>query len=103
MILEAAELQVQAGSEAAFEAAMTQAAPVIAGAAGYLGHRLERCLETPGRYLLLVRWATLEAHTVGFRGSPAFAAWRALIGPYFATPPAVQHYEAALIWPAEGR
>ena len=98
MILEAAMLQVKAGEERAFEAAMVKAAPVIAGAAGYLSHELRRCVETPGRYLLLVRWETLEAHTVGFRGSAAFGEWRAMIGPYFAGAPVVEHYEDVGKW-----
>ncbi|HEX4006154.1 MAG TPA: antibiotic biosynthesis monooxygenase [Acidobacteriaceae bacterium] len=99
MILEAANLVVRAGEEAAFESAMAQAAPVIAGAAGYVGHEVQRSIETPGRYLLLVQWETLEAHTVGFRGSPAFAEWRTLISPFFASPPVVEHYESVLEWP----
>jgi heme-degrading monooxygenase HmoA len=102
MILEAAILQVKAAEETAFEVAMAKAAPVIAGAAGYLGHEVQRCVETPGRYLLLVQWETLEAHTVGFRGSPAFAEWRALIGPFFASPPVVEHYESVLEWKQRG-
>lgn len=102
MVLEAALLQVKAGEESAFEDAMRHAAPVIASAAGYVGHTLQRCIETPGRYLLLVQWQTLEAHTVGFRGSPAFAEWRAIISPYFAAAPAVEHYDGVLKWP-EGR
>lgn len=89
-------LKVHAGQESALEAAMAKAAPVIAGSPGYLGHELQRCMETPGRYLLLVRWKTLEAHTVGFRQSPAFGEWRQLIGAYFAEPPVVEHYECVL-------
>lgn len=96
MILEAAQIQVKAGEEAAFEDAMRRAAPVIASAAGYLSHEVQRCIETPGRYLLLVRWETLEAHTVGFRSSPAFAEWRAIIGSYFASAPLVEHYDEVL-------
>lgn len=102
MILEVAQLQVKPGEEAAFEAAMRRAAPVIAGAAGYIAHELRRCIETPGRYLLLVRWESLEAHTVGFRESPAFVEWRAIIGSFFASAPAVEHYEGVLTWP-QGR
>jgi heme-degrading monooxygenase HmoA len=96
MVLEAALLQVKAGEEAAFEEAMRRAAPVIAGAAGYLGHTVQRCVETKVRYLLLVRWETLEAHTVGFRESPAFAEWRGIISPYFASAPMVEHYQEVL-------
>jgi heme-degrading monooxygenase HmoA len=96
MVLEAALLQVKVGEEAAFEEAMGRAAPVIAGAAGYLGHTVQRCVETQSRYLLLVRWVTMEAHTVGFRESRAFAEWRAIISPYFASAPLVEHYEEVL-------
>jgi hypothetical protein len=34
----------------------------------------------------------VEAHTVGFRSSERFQRWRALVGPFFAAPPAVEHY-----------
>jgi heme-degrading monooxygenase HmoA len=98
MILEVAMLKVHAGQKPAFEAAMAQAAPVIARTPGYRGHELRRCMETQGRYLLLVQWETLEAHTAGFRQSPAFAEWRQIIGPYFAEPPVVEHYERVLLW-----
>lgn len=100
MILEAAVLQVRAGEEHGFEQAMLRAAPVIAGSPGYIRHELQRCLETTGRYLLLVHWETLEAHTIGFRESPRFGEWRAIIGPFFAAPPTVEHYESVLSWPA---
>jgi heme-degrading monooxygenase HmoA len=93
MVLEVAMLTVHAGQESAFEAAMQQAAPVIASSPGYLSHELRRCVETAGRYLLLVQWETLEAHTVGFRQSAAFTQWRAIIGGFFAAPPTVEHYE----------
>jgi heme-degrading monooxygenase HmoA len=96
MVLEAALLQVKAGEETAFEEAMRRAAPVIAAAAGYLGLSVQRCVETQGRYLLLVRWETLESHTVAFRRSAAFAEWRSIISPYFASAPLVEHYEEVL-------
>jgi hypothetical protein len=40
-----------------------------------------------------VEWDSLDAHVVGFRESDAFSAWRALIGPFFASPPEVVHYQ----------
>ena len=101
MILEAAMLKVRAEEQSAFEAAMRQAAPVIASAAGYQGHQLQRCVETKGRYLLLVRWETLEAHTVGFRQSAAFLEWREMIGQFFEETPVVEHYVCSLRWPAK--
>jgi heme-degrading monooxygenase HmoA len=98
MILEVAMLTAHVGQERAFEGAMAKAAPVIAGSPGYLGHELRRCVEAPGRYLLLVQWETLEAHTVVFRQSAAFTKWREIIGGFFAAPPVVEHYEQVRTW-----
>jgi len=67
---------------------------MILEVAVYLSHELRRCIETRDRYLLLVRWEKLEDHTEGFRGSPLFQQWRAVIGPFFERAPAVEHYEA---------
>lgn len=94
MILELADIRIHPGQQAAFEAAIQHGAgTVIAHARGYLGHTVHKGLESPERYLLQIQWATLEDHTVGFRQSPAFAEWRAIVGPFFAAPPTVEHFE----------
>ena len=92
MILEAAMLQVRPGTENDFEAAFRQASPIIASMPGYVGHELQRCLEVPGKYLLLVRWERLEDHTVGFRGSPRYQEWRALLHHFYDPVPTVEHF-----------
>ena len=93
MILEVADIRIQPGRQAEFDAAIADGVHrVIAQAPGYLGHQVHRGIETPERYLLTIRWNTLEDHTVGFRGSPAFAQWRAIVGPFFAQPPQVEHF-----------
>ncbi len=94
MILEVAVLPVIEGQESEFEAAFREASPIIASMPGYLGHELQRCIEAPSRYLLLVRWETLEAHTVGFRGSPEYQRWRALLHHFYDQFPVVEHFEA---------
>jgi len=93
MILEVAVFQIKPGESRNFEQAFPRAEKVLVQAKGHLSHELRRCIETPDRYLLLVRWETLEAHTQGFRGSPLFQQWRAVIGPFFDGAPAVEHYE----------
>lgn len=93
MIIESALITVRDGGNEAFEAVLPQAVSFLAGSPGYLGHTLRRSIESPQRYLLTVQWRALEDHTEGFRGSPAFISWRALIGPYFAVPPVVEHFE----------
>lgn len=93
MILEVAILNVRLGQETEFERAFTQAAPIIASMKGYLTHELQRCLETPNRYVLLVRWQTLEDHTVGFRGSTEYQEWRRLLHHFYDPFPVVEHFQ----------
>ena len=97
MLLEAAFLQVIAGKEAEFEAAFRQASPIIASMKGYRGHELQRCIEAPGRYLLLVQWERLEDHTVGFRQSAEYQEWRRLLHHFYDPFPTVEHFEAVAL------
>ena len=94
MILEVAILDVRPGSEAAFEAAFAEARPLIASIDGFLGLELQRCLEKPSRYVLLVRWRKLEDHTEGFRGSPQYQRWKELLHHFYDPFPIVEHYRA---------
>lgn len=94
MILELADIRIQPGQNAAFEAAIERGLKtVIAHAKGFQGFKVNKGMESPERYLLQIFWDTLEDHTVGFRESAAFADWRAIVGPFFAGPPVVEHFE----------
>jgi len=96
MILEIAQIDVKPGLEDAFEAGVAQAAPIFRRAKGCGGLTLRRSLEKPARYRLFVTWATVENHTVDFRGSADFAEWRKLVGHCFAAPPEVEHVHEVL-------
>lgn len=94
MILEIADIRITPGRQAEFESAIRHgAATVIAQAGGLRGWKINRGVENPERYVLQVFWETLEDHTVGFRQGPLFAQWRAIVGPFFAQPPQVEHFE----------
>jgi heme-degrading monooxygenase HmoA len=93
VIVEVALLSIRPGSEAQFEAVFRKAIAVPAGSKGYLRHELRRSVEAPNRYALRIEWETLEDHTVEFRNSPAFAAWRAQVGPFFESAPVVEHFK----------
>lgn len=93
MIHEIVVLNVRPGQEAPFEAAFRQASPLIASIRGYISHQLQRCLETPNQYLLLVQWETLEDHTVGFRTSPQYQQWKQLLHHFYDPFPVVEHYQ----------
>ncbi len=94
MILELADIRIHAGQNAAFEEAIERGlTTVIAGAKGFQGYKVNRGIESTERYVLQIFWDTLEDHTVGFRQSPAFTDWRAIVGPFFAAPPVVEHFD----------
>ena len=93
MILELADIRIHPGQQAAFDEAIQRAiSTVIAKAKGFQGYKVNKGIESPERYLLQIFWDTLENHTVDFRESPAFTEWRAIVGPFFAAPPTVEHF-----------
>ena len=96
MITEIAQIDVKPGSEKDFEAAVAKARPLFLRAKGGKGFELHKSIEKPSRYRLMAKWETLENHTVDFRGSEDFTAWRGLVGQYFASPPEVEHTETVL-------
>ncbi len=99
MVLEMAVLNVHSGESQEFERALQGASALIASVAGYHAHELHRCVETPDRYLLLVYWERLEAHTVGFRQSAVYQEWKALLHHFYEPFPLVEHYQRVLRWP----
>lgn len=93
MILEIANLQVRKEQIADFERAFRTAQDIISAMPGFMGHELQRCIEQPGHYMLLVRWLTVEHHEVGFRQSPQYQEWRELLHHFYDPFPTVHHYE----------
>ena len=99
MILEHAPLDVLPGQETAFEAAFDEAKLIISSMPGFVSLRLDRCIERPNRYLLLVEWERLQDHTEGFRGSPEYEDWRAQLHHFYDPFPTVEHSEPVLVQP----
>lgn len=96
MILEVAVLNIIPEKESEFEQSFKQASPIIASIPGYINHDLQKCLETDNRYLLLVYWQTLEAHTVNFRQSSQYQEWSKLLHHFYQPFPEVEHYYSVL-------
>jgi heme-degrading monooxygenase HmoA len=93
MILEIADIRIAPGQQAAFDEAIARALSTVASRAkGMRGFKVNKGIESPERYILQIFWDTLEDHTVGFRQSPLFTEWRAIVGPFFASPPVVEHF-----------
>ena len=95
MILELADIRIAPGKNAEFDAAIVRGIETVASkTVGFRGYQVHKGIETPERYVLMIFWDTLENHTVDFRQGPLFAQWRAIVGPYFASPPQVEHFES---------
>ncbi|WP_120336868.1 antibiotic biosynthesis monooxygenase family protein [Cryobacterium soli] len=92
MIREHAVLPVLAGREAEFLLAFRTARPLIESMPGFRALSLSRSVECPTSFLLLVDWDRLEDHTEGFRGSPEYTRWKALLHPFYEPFPEVRHF-----------
>lgn len=93
MILELADIRIRPGTQIEFDAAIQRGVEqVISKSKGFCGYKVNKGIESPERYVLMIFWETLENHTVDFRESAAFQEWRAIVGPFFAGPPMVEHF-----------
>ena len=94
MILEIADIRIPPGKAKEFDAAIKLGVEsVVSKAKGFRGYKVNRGIESPQRYILMIYWDTLENHTLDFRQGPLFPQWRAIVGPFFAAPPSVEHFE----------
>ncbi len=93
MILELVDIRIHPGKQEEFDAAVQRGLrQAIIPAKGFSGYRINKGIETPERYVLMLYWQTLENHTVDFRESEAFQSWRSIVGPFFAAPPVIEHF-----------
>ncbi len=92
MILEKATLNIKPGLESDFEKDFQKASAIISSMKGYISHELHHCIEKNNRYLLLVRWETIEDHEIGFRKSAEYQDWKELLHHYYDPFPEVEHY-----------
>lgn len=93
MILEVAILDVRPEKKGEFETVFKKAQTIISSIDGYISHQLQQCLEKENRYLLLVNWRSLEDHTIGFRESPQYQNWKALLHHFYKPFPQVEHFQ----------
>ena len=102
MVLELADIAVRPGQEDAFTDVYREAVAQLRASPGFRSARLTRGIESPARFVLLVEWEDLEAHTTGFRESERFPRWRSLIGPFLDGAPLVEHFTDVPTGPHRG-
>jgi len=94
MILEVAILNIKKEKIAEFEPTFKEASKIISSMKGYISHELKKCVKNEFRYILLVKWETLEDHIIGFRESDEYQEWKALLHYFYEPFPVVEHYES---------
>jgi heme-degrading monooxygenase HmoA len=97
MILEIADIYILPGKQVEFEAAIERGLRTVhTRAKGMRGYRLDKCVESPERYVLQVRWDSVEDHMVTYREGPLAPEFRAMVTSFFSKPPVYQHFELVL-------
>lgn len=89
MVTEIADFAVDPSRAEDFVAAYQGARHLLLDA-GAAAVRMSRGIESPGRFVMLVEWPSVEVHEA-FRAGTAFADWRSAVGPFFAAAPHVEH------------
>jgi len=80
MLLERTELLIREGQEEPFSAAMRdEGTRLLASVPGVMSVNVGRGVENPGKFLLLVEWANMDAH-IAFNKAPVCGEVRAFMG-----------------------
>jgi heme-degrading monooxygenase HmoA len=93
MVTEIADFRVLADRQEEFADAVREGLRYVSDTPGFRSARLTRSIETPARFVLLIEWDSVEAHTVGFRESENFGRWGGVVGPFFDGAPTVEHVD----------
>ena len=93
MITEIVLLYTRKKENDLFEVAFGEAQKMISEMEGYLGHELQKCMEKENKYVLIVRWKTIEDHMERFRKSEAYKEWKKLLHHFYDPFPVVEHYK----------
>jgi heme-degrading monooxygenase HmoA len=100
MVTEIADFAILPDAQERFGDAVREGLKFVSDTPGFRSARLTRSVETPTRFVLMIEWDSVEAHTVGFRESENFTRWRAVVGPFFDGAPRVEHFDDVVTYPA---
>lgn len=93
MVIENAIITIDPAMADTFEKAVAQGAPIFRAATGCHGMALQRIVDDPARYRLIVIWETIAHHVPMFWESPGFKEWQGLVAKYFAGVPSLEYNE----------
>ena len=92
MLVERSELTARPDVGDAFFTALTEkGVPLLQSVDGVISVQVGRGVENPLKFILLVGWKSMEAHTA-YGGTPKSIELRGIMGPYV-TGGAMEHFE----------
>ena len=92
MVREIAVFRVQEGHEEKFVEAYNGVSEILENAEGSSGVSLNRGVENPDSFTLIVEWDSVESHTI-LTQQPEFGRFGEAIQPHLADQPEVRHVE----------
>jgi Uncharacterized conserved protein len=98
MTTEVIRYRVPAGREEEFMAAYREGRRYLDASPECVGYDILRGIEEPDRFVVLIRWTSVERHLEGFRKGPQFPPFFQAVKPFFENIEEMKHYEAV---PAE--
>ena len=93
MVLEIIRYLIAGGREKQFEIDYGKAAEFLDASPHCLKYTLARSNKEKNRYAMLIEWDSATGHLQGFRSSPDFGKFFALVKPYFNMIEEMEHYE----------
>lgn len=92
IVVERCELTIKEGEEAAFIEDFRKVKHIAVDAAGCRSVRLGRGVEHPSKFLLLIDWDSVDAHTAFTKTTP-FKEFSTVIRAHLSEPPQLTHYK----------
>ena len=93
MVVEYTRYKIDEKRRALFERVYEKAGEALGSSIHCLRYELSHCAEDPDRYILRIEWDSEEGHLKGFRASPEFKSFFALVQPYVKDIEEMRHYE----------
>jgi quinol monooxygenase YgiN len=93
MIVEYTRYKIDEARRETFETAYKKAGASLEASSYCLAYELSHCIEDPEHYILRIEWDSEEGHLKGFRTSPEFRSFFALVQPYVKDIEEMRHYQ----------
>lgn len=96
MVVEYTRYKIDEKRQTLFERVYEKAGEILRSSSHCLRYELSHCTENPENYILRIEWDSKDGHLKGFRTSPEFKTFFALVQPYVKDIEEMRHYE--VVW-----